>query len=138
MARPRKDKTAPKPKPAEAVKPSEVQEIIPEKKLKSLFRQAQDAYTNSRSIAGTIGEKIKTASEHDHLHAKAFRSVCQEARMTAEKLNDYYASQEHYREILGLNAKAQSALRLDFENETGEEDESADNVVRIPAAAAAE
>jgi hypothetical protein len=88
-----------------------VQQIGP-RKLKTLAGQAKAAYRASRQAAGQLGEAVRSAVEHDHLHAKAFRSVMAEDRMEPDELADFYAAQEFYREQLGLLERARSAPRL--------------------------
>jgi hypothetical protein len=88
-------------------------EQINERKLKSLLGSARKTYKDTRSAAGTLGEQIRSAVEHDHLHAKAFRSVVAEDRMEPEKLAEFYDAQEFYRDILGLNERASSAPKFE-------------------------
>jgi hypothetical protein len=109
-------------KKEEAAKPSEVSQQTGKRKLKELLGTARDAYKDGRSIAGALGQAIKEAVEHNYLHAKAFKSVVAEDRMTPEKLADFYAAQEYYRDVLGLNERAASAPRLGLE-EKGEAEE---------------
>ena len=78
---------------------------------------ARSTYKASRSLAGTFGEKIANAVEHDRLHLKAFRSVVAEDRMEPDKLAEFYDAQEYYRDVLGLNERAKSAPRLAIDND---------------------
>lgn len=95
------------------------------RKLKNLAGASRSAYRDSRRISGALGEQLRNAAEHEHLHLKAFRSVMAEDRMEPPELADFYAAQEYYRDELGLLERAKSAPRLPM----------GDNVVDINEAA---
>jgi|SRR5581483_1285816 len=111
-------------KDSEAVKPSEVSQQTPKGKLKTLMSAARSAYKDARAIAGGYGEKVAQLVEHEHLHKKAWASVVAEDRMTPEKLAEFYDTQAYYRDVLGLNERAESApkLRLEPDKEDAEDD----------------
>lgn len=100
-------------------------------KLRKLMATARAAYKDSRSIAGELGAEIKDASEHDHLHKKAFASCRAADRMEPEALADYFEARDYYEEVFGLRKRAASAPRLSLEDGTGE----GDNVEQFPQAA---
>jgi hypothetical protein len=87
-------------------------EHISENKLKSLLRDSRAAYRDTRSIAGTLGESIAQAVEHNHLHRKAFAAVRAEDRMEPDKLAEYYDTLELYRDMCGLTERAKSAPKF--------------------------
>ena len=89
------------------------------RKLKVLAGSARAAYRDSRKISGAIGEQIRNAVEHDHLHKQAFSAVMREDRMEPAELADFYAAQDFYRDELGLIERAKSAPRLPM----GEDDD---------------
>ena len=85
---------------------------ITEKKLNSLLGTARKAYKDGRSIAGDLGEKIKTAKEHDHLHTKAFGTIRQMDRMEAEDLARYWHTLNLYMDQTGMTDKIDSVPSL--------------------------
>ncbi len=131
-----------KKKAEEAETPMEQAAQIGPRKLKALLRAADSAYKDQRSIAGTLGEKIAQAVEHDHLHKKAFATIRAMDRMTPEKLADYWDTLEYYFDVSGLAERAKSAPRLSLQpGKDDEEAEEGDDKVKPfpkPASVAAE
>lgn len=124
MGRPRKDgtpaakagtgaKRGPKPKAeapkAQAATSSEVSQQITERKLKTLLKACDATTKDVRAAAGELGNKIARAVEHDYLHRKAFSTIRMLDRLSPEKLADYFDSFDYYRDISGLQKKAESA-----------------------------
>lgn len=141
MARPRKDK-APEPSTT-AAKPSEVIEVISEKKLKALLNQARSSTKDIASITGEMREKIGYAKEHDHLHTGAFGLTRRLDRMEPEKLADFMDHFDHYFNVSGLAKRREQAQRLNFgpgdaESEEGDEDDGKVRQLRQPQREAAE
>lgn len=142
MGRPRKDgtpaakagtgaKRGPKPKAetpkAHAATSSDVSRQITERKLKSLLRAATKTGEDMHELSGTLGNQIAQAVEHDHLHKKAFSVVRMLDRMSPEKLAEFFDSFDYYRDISGLQKKAESAPNFlgsahQAEEETEEEE----------------
>jgi hypothetical protein len=112
--------------PAEVARPSTSQS-----KLKSLMAAARSAQKDVTEISGSLGAEIKVAVEKHHLHRKAFRVIVALDRMEPEKLADFLDCFEHYLDISGLNARAKSAPRMNFEQDAeGPEDDGPENVVK--------
>lgn len=85
---------------------------ISQKKLLTLIKGGRAAYKNMREIAGTFGEQVKEAIEHDHLHRKAFAMVRSLDRLEPEKLAETMEQFLFYYEISGLAERAKSAPKL--------------------------
>jgi hypothetical protein len=127
---PRKKATAEA--PPETAKSSEIAKQIGAAKLKRLLSIAANSHKDSQEIAGTLGQKIAHACEHDHLHRKAFATLKAMDRMTPEKLADYWDTLQYYVEISGLGERAASAPAFDLaarraQGEGGDDPEDPDN-----------
>ncbi len=122
----------------EAVKPSEVEQQIAPKKLKALLKTSNEAFKNTREIAGELGQKIAEAVEKDHLHRKAFAILKGFDRMTPEKLSDVWETLNYYMDVSGLAERAKSALKMNFDAAEGEDEGETDtNVTGFPTPARA-
>lgn len=88
-------------------------DAIPEAKFKKLLKRVEDHYKDGQAAAGGAGELIADASEHHHLHKKAFAVFRQLNRMSPEKLADFLDHFDYYRDIGGLDEVAASAPRFD-------------------------
>lgn len=121
MARPKKEET-------EQAKPSETRQVTSSRKLTNLRKAARSAYKDTRAIAGSYGEQVRSAIEHDHLHRKAWSQAIKEDRMEPAELAEFYDQLEYYRDELGLRQRAESAPSLPLQEEE-------DNVEQFPDAA---
>lgn len=121
-----------RPPKGERVKPSELREVISEKKLRSLLASARSAQKDIDEIAGGIGSEIKQAVEKSHLHRKAFAVIKTLDRMEPEKLADFLDNFEHYLEISGLNERAKSVIGMDLTSGEETEDEDGGKPARKP------
>ena len=107
---------------------------IGEKKLRQLLKEAKSASQDAHEITSSLGGKIASAVENDHLHKKAFATLRMLDKMTPEKLADYWDTLLYYMDISGLDERAKSAPRLSLENGKGEDGEEDDE--EAPAAEA--
>ena len=107
----------------------------PAKRLETLLKLARSTRRDQQSLAGTYGEKIAKAVEDEHLHPKAFSAAVKEDRMEPAELADYYDALDYYRDVLGLNERAESAPKLDMELKEEEADDKKSTVTKFPAAA---
>lgn len=109
------------------VKPSETIQLISKGKLEALMRACRSGSKDVASINGTIREKIGYAKEHDHLHTGALAIVRKFDKMEPEALADLDAHLEHYKEVLGLNARIAQVQRLSFGPGKEPDDEEGDD-----------
>lgn len=98
---------------------------ISKSKLLSLISSSRSAKNDVAEISGGLGSEIKEAVEKNHLNRKVFRQIVALDRMEPEKLKRWLEDFEHYLDISGLQARADSAPDLAL----GEED----NVKPFPA-----
>lgn len=120
-------KKADPPAPTTRATASEVVKMPSTKKLLSLLASGRQAYQDSRSIAGEFGALVKEMSENDNLHKKAFAWARMADRLEPEKLADLFDHFEHYCEVLGLNKRAKSVMRMDLNDDgKGEDDGETD------------
>ena len=132
------------PKATTAAKPSEVKKMISGAKLKNLMAAKRSAKKDTAEISGQVGQMIRDAQENNHLHRKAFGTICQLDAMEPEKIRDYLDHFNYYLDVSGINKRAEAAPRLPMGDEPGagaddDEDEAANsNVARFPGTAAAE
>lgn len=122
-------KRGPKPKAeapkAQAATSSEVSQQITERKLKTLLKACDATTKDVRAAAGELGNKIAQAVEHDHLHRKAFSTIRMLDRLSPEKLAEYFDCFDYYRDISGLQKKAESAPNfLGSAHQAGEDEEN--------------
>jgi hypothetical protein len=115
-----------KPPPAEKVTATEVVKMPGSRKLNSLLAEGRKAYQDGRALAGEFGAAVKEAAENDNLHKGAFRTIRALDRMEPEKLADWMDHFEHYCEVCGLNKRAGSVVRMDFDDDGKSEDEDAE------------
>lgn len=103
--------------------PTEEAHQIGQKKLKSLLAAARSAAEDSHEITSSLGGKIASAVENDHLHKKAFSTLRMMDKLTPEKLRNYWDTLEYYVDISGLGDRAASAPALPLDGEDGTEEE---------------
>lgn len=133
---PKKEPDAPA---TEAVKPSETMAMPGEKKLRTLMNSARSSSKEVKSINGAYREKVGEAVEDHHLHPKAWAAAVKEDKMEGEDLADYYDHLDYYRDVLGLNKRAEDATKnMDFGagkegEETEDKDEDDGKVTKFPA-----
>lgn len=123
----------------EKVKSSEVKKVISGSKLKNLMAAKRSAKKDTAEIAGQVGQMIRDACENNHLHRKAFGTICQLDAMEPEKVRDFLDHFEYYLDVSGIKKKAEAAPRLPMGDGPGEDEgeETEDsNVHKFPAAAA--
>src|SRR5579859_92154 len=101
---------------------------ISQQKRESLMATARGAKKDIAEISGSLGEQIKTAVENNHLNRKVFRQIVALDRMEPATLRRWLEDFEHYLDISGLQARADSAPELPI---AGEED-GEDNVKPFP------
>lgn len=92
-------------------------------KLKNLLKAAMSAAQDSHEITSSLGGKIASAVENDHLHKKAFGTLRMMNKMTPERLSDYWDTLQFYVDISGLGERAASAPKLRLETGEAEDDE---------------
>lgn len=120
------------------VKPSEVKKMISGSKLKNLMSAKRSAKKDTAEISGQVGQMIRDAQENNHLHRKAFGTICQLDAMEPEKIRDFLDHFEYYLDVSGIKKRADAAPRLPMGDGAGEEDEEETedtNVHKFPAAA---
>lgn len=121
-------------------KPSEVKKMISGAKLKNLMAAKRSAKKDTAEISGQVGQMIRDAQENNHLHRKAFGTICQLDAMEPEKIRDYLDHFEYYLDVSGIKKRAEAAPRLPMGDEPGGDDDEGDetessNVARFPTAA---
>ena len=149
MPRPKGSKNKPKgdapktEKPTEAAKSSDVQAVISKPKLLKLMKHKRQNKSDIAEMNGAFGSAVKLAVENDHLHRKAFNTICTLDKMEAEKVRDFLDNFAYYLDISGIQAKADAVNPMSFEGggdagDDGEEDDGdgeESNVKPFPAAA---
>lgn len=128
MARGKKAE-APK-RESKAATSSEVKQQISARKLKGLLRACATTTEETRSLAGQLGEQIKSAIEHDNLDRVAFSILRRLARLSTEKLALVWPTLNFYMEISGEGERADSAPALDF-SKSDENDEDSDEPTNV-------
>lgn len=122
-AKPRKaEKKAPI-QAAEVGKAGQSRRVITENDLKKLMRSCASLKGEADSITGTLREKIAYSVEHHYLDKSVFALIRRLDKMEPEKLLIFLENFDHYLDISGLNARADSVgkLPLDAKAETEEE-----------------
>lgn len=105
-------------------KASEIEKQIAPSKLKNLLKAAKATYADAQELAGSLGQKIAHAVEHEHLHRKAFNTLKMMDRMEPEKLASFWDTLQHYVEVSGIGARAASAPGFDLEASDTDDDDS--------------
>lgn len=107
-------------------KPSmEVRQVIGARKLTNLLRSARSAYKDTRAIAGTFGEQVRQAVEHDHLHRRAFNFIKTLDRLEPEQLAETMEQFLYMYEASGLEQRAKSAPKLELVHDADAEEAEA-------------
>lgn len=104
----------------EQAKPSEVQAVITKAKLKSILASARKTKADVDEIVGTHREQIANAVEKHHLHKGVFATIKRLDRMEPEKLAEWLSCFDHYLDISGLEARADSVERMALGDQPGD------------------
>lgn len=109
-----KNGSAPLPPKDEAakVRPSETEQLINAKQLKSLLASDDSHKEEIDGVVGSLREKIAYAVKHHHLDKKAYALAKQFNRMSAEKLADLWPRLLAYMDMAGLMERIESVDRL--------------------------
>lgn len=118
-AKRKKGGDAPLPPKDEAakVRPSEVEQLINAKQLKSLLAADDSHKEEIDGVVGSLREKIAYAVKHHHLDKKAYALTKQFNRMSAEKLADLWPRLLAYMDMAGLMERIESVDRLPLGDE---------------------
>lgn len=108
----------------QAVKPSELRRMIPPKEFETLARRCKSLKNQVAETSGTMGELIKDAAEKKFLHRKAFSMFRSIAGMEDNKLAEFLAHFDYYRDIGGLDKRAENQAQMFQRTEAGEGDEA--------------
>lgn len=111
---------------SEPLKPSEVQRVISQKKLRALMASHRTAREEVSEVSGGLGTEVKNAVKNDYLNAPVFRLIMQLDRKTPEKLRDFLDDLQHYLDISGLEKRAQDVQPLDLRDRNGSGEEEGD------------
>lgn len=115
---------------AAKARPSDVEQLINEKQLKSLLAADHSHKEEIDGVVGSLREKIAYAVKHHHLDKKAYALVKQFDRMSAEKLADLWPRLLAYMDMAGLMERIESVDRLPL----GDDDETeAETVAEVKA-----
>lgn len=115
-----------------AAKPSEVKKMISGAKLKNLMAAKRSAKKDTAEISGQVGQMIRDAQENNHLHRKAFGTICQLDPMESEKVRDYLDHLDYYLDVSGIRKRADAAPRLPMGDGPGEDDVDGDGTEQEP------
>jgi len=119
-------------------KPSDVIKVPSTSVLKRLMASKRALTKDMAEMRGTYASEVKTAVDDHHLHKGAFGWITQLDKKEPEALREWIDHFEHYFEATGLRKRADSVVRMDFdEDEDGGEGDEADsegNVTQFPAA----
>lgn len=112
------------PAATQAVKPSELRRMIPPKEFETLARRCKSLKNQVAETSGTMGELIKDAAEKKFLHRKAFSAFRSIAGMEDNKLAEFLAHFDYYRDIGGLDERAKNQAQMFARTEAGEGEEA--------------
>lgn len=107
-----------------AVQPSETLRVISEKDFHALVKKVKSHEADKNESVGAIGGAINAAVEAKHLHKKAFGTYRMCARMSDNKLSEFLAHFDHYRNIGGLDERASTQGQMIPRTEAGEPEPS--------------
>lgn len=108
--------------------------VISQSKLTSLMKAKRGATKDTAEINGQLGNLIREAVENNHLHRKAFSTICVLDKMENEKIADFLMHFEYYLDISGIKKRADAVMKMPLEDG----DEGDGNVHPFPGQAAAE
>jgi len=109
---------------AAKVRPSNVEQLINAKQLKSLLASDDTHKEEIDIVVGSLREKIAYAVKHHHLDKKAYALTKQFNRMSAEKLADLWPRLLAYMDMAGLMERIESVDRLPLGDEETETDKT--------------
>lgn len=105
---------------AKRAKSEGVYQFTPKGTLLALLKTVLNKKEKITGISGEIGSAVANATEHHHLHRKAFRQIIDMEKMTDEKLAEYLAHRDYYEEQAGIRTRAEKAPRLEMGDEDPE------------------
>jgi hypothetical protein len=107
---------------------------ISKRKLDNLLRVCRTGGKDIASINGTIREEIGNAKRNDHLHTGAFAMIRKLDKLEPQELANFMDYFDHYYDVSGLHARAESAPRMQFGpgEQTGGEEGDEEGEVNEP------
>ena len=140
MARKKKTETETPETDTEAVRPSEVRKIPSARALRSLLKEGRKMQSDVAELRGEHGASIKNAVENQNLHKGAFAILKRLDKLEAEKAADLWDHLRAYMDVVGLDTRIKSAMRLDLDGassgEENDEVESDQKITQFPQATA--
>lgn len=106
-----------KPKNEDAGSPETTTQVIPEKRLRALLKDARATKSNIAEISGAHGDAVKTAIDKHHLHRKAFSIAKQLDGMETERLNVCLAHLDYYLDAGGIRERAGQVQTLPYDGD---------------------
>lgn len=80
-------------------KEKSVEKVVSKHLLLGLIKEANATKTKIGELSGSLGERVKTASENGHLHKAAFANVVKLSRMEELKRRDFLRQRAIYEEM---------------------------------------
>lgn len=136
--KPAKPGTKPVKAPEPEQKTGPVVQLTSAATIKSLLKSGRALKENLDDLTSAHAAEVREAVDKKHLNKKAFQMIKSLDRMTPEKLAATMEAFDHYYEVSGLEARAESAPRFEGTGvadgeKGGEEDEFEEDPPRADA-----